>query len=86
MKESGVDGLIVYSWQAAAAPKGLPADVKAKLSQALAAALSDPATKAKFNDLGFEVVANTPEEFARFQAAEEARWRDVVKAGDIATQ
>ncbi len=86
MKEAGVNDLVVYSWQAAAAPKGLPADVKAKLSQALAAALSDPATKTKFNDLGFEVVANTPEEFAKFQAAEEARWRDVVKAGDIATQ
>lgn len=86
MKEAGVDGLVVYSWQAAAAPKGLPADVKAKLLDSLKAALSDPATKTKFNDLGFEVVANTPEEFGRFQAAEEARWREVVKAGDIATQ
>lgn len=86
MKEAGVDGLEVYSWQAAAAPKGLPADVRGKLLQSLNAALSDPATRAKFNELGFEVVADTPEEFARFQAAEEARWREVVKAGDIATQ
>ncbi len=34
----------VYSWQAAAAPKGLPADVKAKLEAALMAALKDPET------------------------------------------
>lgn len=86
MKEAGVDGLEVYSWQAAAAPKGLPADVKARLSRELTAALNDPAIKAKFNDIGFEVVANSPEDFAKFQAAEEARWREVVKAGNVATQ
>lgn len=86
MKEAGVNGLEVYSWQAAAAPKGLPADVKARLSKELTAALNDPAIKGKFNDIGFEVVASSPEDFAKFQAAEEARWREVVKAGNVATQ
>ncbi|MBS7546138.1 Bug family tripartite tricarboxylate transporter substrate binding protein [Ancylobacter oerskovii] len=86
MKEAGVDGLEVYSWQAAAAPKGLPADVKAKVVKAFAAGLAAPDVKAKFNEMGFEVVANTPEEFAAFQKAEEERWRQVVKAGNIVTQ
>jgi len=86
LKEAGVDGIDVYSWQAAAAPKGLPADVKAKVVDAFKSALSDPAVKAKFIELGFEVVANTPAEFAAFQAVEEQRWRDVVKAGKIVVQ
>ncbi|MCJ8142534.1 tripartite tricarboxylate transporter substrate binding protein [Ancylobacter sp. A5.8] len=86
MKEAGVDGLEVYSWQAAAAPKGLPADVKARLATEMQAALNDPAITAKFNEIGFEVVANSPEDFTKFQAAEEARWRAVVKAGNVATQ
>ncbi|TCK30376.1 tripartite-type tricarboxylate transporter receptor subunit TctC [Ancylobacter aquaticus] len=86
MKEAGVDGLDVYSWQAAAAPKGLPAEVKQKMVDAFAAALGDPAVKAKYNDLGFEVVANTPEQFAAFQKAEEERWRQVVSDGKIASQ
>ncbi|MEP9354692.1 tripartite tricarboxylate transporter substrate binding protein [Xanthobacter sp. KR7-65] len=86
MKEAGVDGIDVYSWQAAAAPKGLPADVRAKVVDAFRAGLADPAVKAKFNELGFEVVASTPADFAAFQAAEEQRWRDVVKAGNIVTQ
>lgn len=86
MKEAGVDGLDVYSWQAAAAPKGLPADVSKKVIDAFAAALADPAVKAKFNDIGFEIVANTPEQFAAFQKAEEERWRRVVTDGKIATQ
>ncbi|GGF62713.1 lipoprotein [Azorhizobium oxalatiphilum] len=86
MKEAGVDGLDVYSWQAAAAPKGLPADVKAKLVKAAAQSLADPAIKAKFNEMGFDVVASSPEEFAAFQASEEARWRKVVSEGKIAAQ
>lgn len=86
LKEAGVDGIDVYSWQAAAAPKGLPADVKTKVVDAFKAALADPAVKTKFNDLGFEVVASTPAEFAAFQAAEELRWREVVKAGNIVVQ
>ena len=38
----GVKNVDVYSWQAVAAPKGLPADVKAKLHAAIVAALNDP--------------------------------------------
>ncbi|MGU3493930.1 Bug family tripartite tricarboxylate transporter substrate binding protein [Xanthobacteraceae bacterium A53D] len=86
MKEGGVQDLEVYSWQAAAAPKGLPADVKDKVVKAAAASLADPSVKQKFNDLGFEVVATTPEEFAAFQKAEEDRWRKVIKDGNIVAQ
>lgn len=86
MKEAGVDGLDVYSWQAAAAPKGLPPEVSRKVLDALAAALADPAVKEKFNGLGFEIVANTPEQFAAFQKAEEDRWRQVVSDGKIVSQ
>ena len=38
LEESGVKGVDVYSWQAFAAPKGLPADIKAKLHDAMVAA------------------------------------------------
>lgn len=83
MEELGIKGVTVYSWQAFAAPKGLPADIKAKLHQALVAGLSDPAVKAKLLDLGFEIVANTPEQFTAFQASEFARWKKVIEVGKI---
>ncbi|MEP9376898.1 tripartite tricarboxylate transporter substrate binding protein [Aquabacter sp. CN5-332] len=83
MKEAGVPGLEVYSWQAAAGPKGLPADVKAKLEAALMTALRDPEVKKKFNDIGFEVVANSPKEFAAFQAEQQAMWKQVIDEGKI---
>ena len=83
MEELGIKGVTVYSWQAFAAPKGLPADIKAKLHQALVAGLNDPTVKAKLLELGFEIVANTPEQFTAFQASEFARWKHVIEVGKI---
>ena len=83
LAEAGVDKVNVYSWQAVAAPRGLPADVKAKLHSAITAALNDPQVKPKLTGLGFEIVANTPEQFAKFQADEFARWKRVISTGNI---
>lgn len=83
MGEAGVSGADVYSWQGVAAPKGLPADVKAKLHTTFAAALQDPAVRQRFTEVGFEIVANTPEQFAAFQQQEYARWKEVVTTGKI---
>ena len=83
MEEAGVKGLTVYSWQAFAAPKGLPADIKSKLHGALLAGLNDPQVKPKLLELGFEIVGNTPEQFSAFQAAEFARWKKVIEVGKI---
>lgn len=83
LNESGVKGVDVYSWQGIAAPKGLPADVKAKLHAAIVAALNDPQVKADFAKIGIEVVANTPEQFTAFQQAEFARWKSVIETRKI---
>jgi tripartite-type tricarboxylate transporter receptor subunit TctC len=83
MEESGIKGVTVYSWQAFAAPKGLPADIKGKLHEALVAAINDASVKPKLLELGFEIVGNTPEQFTAFQAAEFARWKKVIELGKI---
>jgi tripartite-type tricarboxylate transporter receptor subunit TctC len=83
MAEAGVPGLEVYSWQAFVAPKGLPREVNAKLQSALVTALKDPEVAKKFNDIGFEVVANSSPEFLAFLNEELARWKQVVDAGGI---
>ncbi|ART53522.1 LacI family transcriptional regulator [Acidovorax carolinensis] len=83
LEESGIKDANVYSWQAVAGPKGLPADVKAKLNSAIASILNEPQTKAKLQELGFEMVLNTPEQFAAFQAAEYARWAKLIVARKI---
>lgn len=83
MEELGLKGVTVYSWQAFAAPKGLPADIKAKLHDAIVAGLNDPQVKPKLLELGFEIVGNTPEQFTAFQASEFARWKKVIEVGKI---
>jgi tripartite-type tricarboxylate transporter receptor subunit TctC len=83
MDELGYKPVTVYSWQAFAAPKGLPADIKSKLHSALVAGLSDPSVKPRLLELGFEVVGNTPEQFTAFQASEFARWKKVIEVGRI---
>lgn len=83
LAEAGVKDVDVYSWQGIAAPRGLPADVKAKLHGAIVATLNDPAVKPKLVEAGFEVVANTPEQFSQFLARELARWKAVIDAARI---
>jgi tripartite-type tricarboxylate transporter receptor subunit TctC len=83
VSELGFKGVTVYSWQAFAAPKGLPNDIKAKLREAIVAGLNDPTVKAKLLELGFEIVGNTPEQFTAFQAQEYARWKKVIEVGKI---
>lgn len=83
MQEAGIKDLVVYSWQAVAAPKGIPADVRTKLNHAIVAGLNDPANKAKMDAQGFEIVGNSPEEFEKFQAQELQRWKTVIETGKI---
>jgi tripartite-type tricarboxylate transporter receptor subunit TctC len=83
MAEAGVKDVVVYSWQAVVAPKGLSADTRSKVHAAIVGGLNDPQVKQQFVSVGFEVVANTPEQFAKFQQQEFARWKNVIETGKI---
>jgi len=83
LQESGIKDANVYSWQAVTAPRGLPADVKAKLHAGIVSVFNDPQIQPKLLELGFEMVLNTPEQFAAFQAAEYARWQKLITARKI---
>jgi tripartite-type tricarboxylate transporter receptor subunit TctC len=83
LEELGIKEANVYSWQAIAAPKGLPADIKSKLHAAIVASLNDPQVKPKLLELGFEIVANSPEQFTAFQAAEFVRWKNLIQSRNI---
>jgi tripartite-type tricarboxylate transporter receptor subunit TctC len=83
LEELGIKDANVYSWQAIAGPRGLPNDLKVKLHAAILAALNDPQVKPKLLELGFEIVATTPEQFSAYQAAEFARWKKLIEARNI---
>ena len=83
LSESGVKGADVQSWQAVSAPKGLPADIRARMHEALVATMNDPKIRQQFTALGFEIVANTPEQFAAYQQRESARWKQLIETRKI---
>jgi tripartite-type tricarboxylate transporter receptor subunit TctC len=81
--EAGYPDLVVTSWQAAAAPAKTPRDVVARLNAASVRALRSPEVSARMNQIGFDVVAGSEEEFGRFMRAEVDRWTKVVERGGI---
>jgi tripartite-type tricarboxylate transporter receptor subunit TctC len=81
--EAGFPDLVVTSWQAVAAPAKTPRDVVAKLNEATVRALRSPEVRERMNQIGFDVVAGTSEEFGQFMKAELDRWTRVVERGGI---
>ncbi len=79
MVEQGYPQLVVTSWQAFMAPRGLPPAIRARMHAEIVAALTSAEVKDRLATLGFDVVANSPEQYAEFQRKEIARWSDVVK-------
>ncbi|KDD11284.1 Bug family tripartite tricarboxylate transporter substrate binding protein [Bordetella bronchiseptica] len=83
LAEAGVKDMVVYSWQGFAVPKDTPPAIVKQLAEALRTTLRDPQVEKTLQGLGFEVVANTPAEFSRFQQDEVKRWREVIEKGGI---
>lgn len=86
MDESGLKNFQVTIWHGLYAPKGTPADVTAKLNEALKAALKDPEFIKKQEGLGAVVVTDKrmePAEHKKFVAAEIAKWSPVIKAAGV---
>ncbi|APT58479.1 LacI family transcriptional regulator [Roseomonas gilardii] len=81
--EAGLQGFTVYSWQAIGGPAGMAPDLANRIHAAILAALRHPDTRRRMDEIGFEVVGSTPAEFAAFQKGEIARWKEVVRRGNI---
>jgi len=81
--EAGFPDLVVTSWQAAAAPAKTPREIVARLNDATVRALRSPDIRERMSQIGFDVVAGTPEEFGKFMQDEVTRWTQVVNRGSI---
>lgn len=79
LNESGFKDYTSTGWYALAAPAGTPQAVIDAISRASLKALASPDTKRAIETLGAEIVGGTPEETARFVAAESAKWKHVVE-------
>jgi tripartite-type tricarboxylate transporter receptor subunit TctC len=81
--EAGLAEYQVTAWNAVFAPKGTPAPVVKKLSDALLKALADEKTRKRLLDLGSDLSntkAQTPEGLAALVDSEVTRWNKVLKS------
>ncbi|RAI57738.1 tripartite tricarboxylate transporter substrate-binding protein [Roseicella frigidaeris] len=81
--EAGLPEFQVGIWHGLYAPKGTPAEVTARLSQALQVALRDPKLIARFAELGTTPVAQemaTPAAHRKFWLADIAKWKPIIQA------
>ena len=83
LHESGFPGYDMVSWQCVAAPTGTPKSVIDRLYTEIAAVLKTPAIRDKMAPLGARVVANTPDEFAKYLKEETAKWSKAVQDAGI---
>ena len=82
--ESGVPGYDAGTWFALAGPAGIPREITQALYAAVKSVLHEPAFKEKYIDKQwFEVVANTPEDFAVFLGTEYERWEKLIRLSRV---
>lgn len=77
--EAGLPGYEVNVWNGVLAPAATPAPIVRKLNQEIVRALNLPEVRSRLQDLGFEIVGSTPEEFGEIIRADLQKWPQIAK-------
>jgi len=77
--ESGLQNFEVITWFGLLAPAATPKDAVSRLNAEVVQSVSLPAVKEQLTKMGFEIVANTPEQYAVFLREENVKWGKVVR-------
>jgi len=83
MAEAGLPGYEFTTWQVLAAPKATPGTIVATLNEKVRAVMRNPEATKRWQDRGFDVIANTPDEAAVHLASEIKKWRAVFREQGI---
>ena len=78
-RDAGLAAFDINTWFGLFGPARMPADVTARLNRAFVDALNSPDVKARLASLMAEPAPTTPEAFAQFVRAENAKYEGVVK-------
>jgi tripartite-type tricarboxylate transporter receptor subunit TctC len=82
--ESGVPGYEAGTWFALAGPAGMPREVTYAIYNEVKKVLNEPAFKEKYIDKQwFEVVTNTPDDFAAFLQTDYERWEKLIRLSGV---
>ena len=71
-------GFESVTWFGLYGPKNMPAELTAKIGQAVNAALSDSDVRERFARLGAEPTGGTPQAFAAMVKADSSKWKKII--------
>ncbi len=83
MAEAGIQGQESETMQGILVPAGTPKEIVELLNREIVKVMALPDVKAKCAQLGFDVVANKPDEFAAYIKKEVDKWGKVIKDAKI---
>jgi len=83
LDEAGIEGFEIDAWAGLVAPAKTPPAVIAKLNGAIGKIIDDPATKAKFRNVGFEGFSSTPDQLGDFIKVQLDKWGKMVADAGI---
>jgi len=82
--EAGLPGFAAYGWNVVLAPKGTPRPIVDLLNRHINAVVAMPETRARFAELGLDVLEpTTPDTAASFVANETAKWAPIIRAAGV---
>lgn len=82
--ELGYPGVEGSGWIGFIAPAGIPADVKARLNDALTKALSSPELSQRLKSMYMDASPTTPEAFGQYMGEELKRWSPLIQRLNLA--
>jgi len=86
MAEAGIRGQEAYTLTGILAPAGTPGEIVDRLYREIVAMVAEADVQKRLDELGFEVVASTPQEFALRITTEMAKWSQVIHEAKIKPQ
>ncbi len=81
--ESGLPGYDISPWFGIVTAAGAPRDVVSKLNGAIASALRSPDMLQRLDQLGYEPIGGTPEQFAATIKADIAKYAKIIRQAGI---
>ena len=83
ISESGIPEYASGSWYGVYAPAGTPQEVINKLNAAIKKGAQSTVFKSRVESEGLVIKTGSPEDFGKFEKAEEVRWRTIIKSANI---
>ncbi|MDP2374210.1 tripartite tricarboxylate transporter substrate binding protein [Reyranella sp.] len=82
-REAGFPGVVATNWFGFSAPAGIPPELAKRWEVEMAAALQSAEIKERFDRIGIRPGTLGPEAYAALIRSELARWRDIIRVGNI---